>query len=83
MDKRERLSQLVLETLRELKRTAWSQTTGKAAEKRMPERGNNDMVKKHSYPINKLFTRFKNRRAGSQQGLMLWRHRLFYPGRAV
>lgn len=45
MDDRERLSQLVLETLRELKRTAWSQTLGKAAEKRMPERGNEDMVK--------------------------------------
>lgn len=34
----EKLSQLVLKTLGELKRTAWSQTLGKAAEKRMPDR---------------------------------------------
>lgn len=30
-------------------------------------------------PINKLFTCFKNRRAGSQQGLMLWRHEAVLP----
>lgn len=34
MDQREKRSQLVLETLGELKRTAWSQTQGKAAEKK-------------------------------------------------
>lgn len=51
VDQRERLSQLVLETLRELKRAAWSPTLGKAAEKRMLERrGNEAMVKEHSYP---------------------------------
>lgn len=45
------LSQLVLETLRERRRTAWQQTLGKAAEKRMLERrGNEDMVAEHSYP---------------------------------
>lgn len=48
---RERLSQLVLKTLGELKRTAWSQTLGKAAEKRMPARRVcEEMVKEHSYP---------------------------------
>lgn len=51
MNQREKLSQLVLETFGELKRTAWSQTLGKAAEKRMPDRrGYKDMVKEHSYP---------------------------------
>lgn len=44
------LSQLVLEILRE-RRTAWQQTLGKAAEKRMLERrGNEDMMAEHSYP---------------------------------
>jgi hypothetical protein len=51
VNQREKLSQLVLKTLGELKRTAWSQTLGKAAEKRMPDgRGYEDMVKEHSYP---------------------------------
>lgn len=45
------LSQLVLGTLREWRRTAWQQTLGKAAEKRMLERrGNEDVVAEHSYP---------------------------------
>lgn len=45
------LSQLVLEILRERRRTAWQQTLGKAAEKRMLERrGNEDMMAEHSYP---------------------------------
>lgn len=45
------MSQLVLETLRERRRTAWQQTLGKAAEKRILERrGNEDMVAEHSYP---------------------------------
>lgn len=75
----EKLSQLV-ETLGELKRSAWSQTLGEAAEKRMPDRrGYEDMVKGHSYPINKLFTHCKNRRAGPQQGLMLWRNKAVLP----
>lgn len=77
---REKLSQLVLKTLGELKRTAWSQTLGKAAEKRMPDRRVcEEMVKEHSYPINKLFTHYKNRRAGPQQGLMLWRNKAVLP----
>lgn len=51
MNQREKLSQVVLESLGELKRTAWSQTLGKAAEKRMPDRrGHENMVKEHSYP---------------------------------
>lgn len=51
VNQREKLSQVVLESLGELKRTAWSQTLGKAAEKRMPDRrGHENMVKEHSYP---------------------------------
>lgn len=50
-NQREKLSPLVLKTLGELKGTAWSQTLGKAAEKRMPDRRVcEEMVKEHSYP---------------------------------